>query len=144
MWRSIYFTLAELTFSQTAEANAIDNRPPPDVEAVLAHSATLFDSVRRLLGKPVLVSSGYRSPKLNALIGGSPTSAHPLGYAFDFTCPGFGTPQEICQVIAAAKAIRFDQLIMEKTWVHISFDPRLRRQLLTGGRGVPVRPVKRF
>ena len=61
----------------------------------------------RMLGqsfgnKPVLISSGYRSPKLNKAIGGSSTSAHMSGLAADFSCPGFGTPLAICKELQAA------------------------------------------
>ncbi len=49
----------------------------------------------------------------------------------DFTCVGFGTPYEICKALMAS-GIQFDQLIHEKrVWVHISFDPKARQQVLT-------------
>lgn len=128
---SRHFHLDEFTTSQTAARQGIDNTPSPAVVRRLQVLAGLLEDVRELLGsKPLLISSGYRSPILNGRIGGSKTSAHMLGYAGDFICPGFGTPLEICQTIAASDLV-FDQLIEEGTWVHISADPRARRQVMT-------------
>src|SRR5665213_2021574 len=65
---------------------------------------------------------------------GHPNSAHRLGFAVDFSCPGFGSPLEICRALDAAEKagkIAFDQLIQEGGWVHISRDPKLRGQRLT-------------
>ena len=55
---------------------------------------------------------------------------HPQGWAIDFTCSGYGSPLEIVQTIAAS-SIKFDQCIQEGNLVHVSFDPRMRRQVLT-------------
>ncbi|MDV6330753.1 D-Ala-D-Ala carboxypeptidase family metallohydrolase [Asticcacaulis sp. 201] len=124
---SQYFTLDELTHTDN---RTIDNTPPSEVVAVLKQTAAQMDRVRIWLGKPIRVNSGYRSPALNKAIGGAPNSAHCLGYAVDFVSPAFGTPRDICKKIIASD-IRYDQLIYEGTWVHISFDPRLRMQTLT-------------
>lgn len=90
-----------------------------------------MEAVRRLLGDQVItVSSGYRSPALNRAVGGARRSAHLTGHAVDFNCYGFGAPRAVCRAVAGSD-LAFDQLIEEGTWVHISFDPRLRRQVLT-------------
>ncbi len=127
---SDHFALAEFVTSQTAARRGIDNTPPPEVLERLVGTAQALEAVRSLLGKPLLISSGYRCPALNKAIGGAVGSAHVLGYAADFICPGFGDPLEVCQAIAASD-LKFDQIIEEGTWVHISFDPRMRRQVLT-------------
>ena len=57
-------------------------------------------------------------------------SAHLQGCAIDFTAGEFGLPLEVCRAIADSN-LEFDQLIMEGKWVHISFDERMRRQVLT-------------
>ncbi len=124
---SQYFTLDELTHT---DHRTIDNTPPPEIVSTLKATAQQMDGVRALLGKPIRVNSGYRSPALNTAVGGAPTSAHMSGYAVDFVCPGFGTPLQICQKIVASD-IKYDQLIQEGTWVHISFDPRLRMKQMT-------------
>lgn len=126
---SRYFSLEEMTFSQTAARKCIDNTPPKEVLENLTHTAMEMDKVRALLNRPVLVSSGYRSMKLNRAIGGALTSAHMTGFAIDFTCPEYGTPKDIFNAIRKSP-IRYDQLIEEGQWVHISFGPGLRNQKL--------------
>ena len=144
---SEHFTLEEFTLSQSAVRAGIDNAPPAEVLAILRETAAGMEAVRALLGLPISISSGYRSPALNAKVGGADTSAHTLGHACDFNCPAFGSPLQVAQAIAANELIGWDQLIHEfGSWVHISFDPRRRLQLLTiDKRGtrpglLPVRP----
>lgn len=123
-----HFALEELACTQH---RGIDNTPPPEVVGTLRTTAARMEEIRRLLGDRVItVSSGYRCPALNRAVGGARTSAHLTGHAVDFNCYGHGSPREVCRAIAASD-VRFDQLIEEGTWVHISFDPRLRRQVLT-------------
>ncbi|MDP1873625.1 D-Ala-D-Ala carboxypeptidase family metallohydrolase [Phenylobacterium sp.] len=127
---SANFHLDEFVTSQTAARRGIDNTPPAPVLIRLKNTAKGLEKVRAVLGKPILISSGYRSPALNKAVGGSATSDHMNGDAADFISPGFGTPIAICRAIVAA-GIKFDQLIEEGTWVHISFGPRMRGQILT-------------
>ncbi len=90
-----------------------------------------MEEVRRVLGDRVItVSSGYRCPALNRAVGGARSSAHLSGHAVDFNCFGFGRPRAVCEAIAGS-SVPFDQIIEEGGWTHISFDPRLRRQVLT-------------
>jgi zinc D-Ala-D-Ala carboxypeptidase len=125
------FDQSEFTFSQTAARLGIDNTPPEDVLANLHETALGMEEVRTWLGKrPILISSGYRSPALNAAVQGSQGSQHLLGQAVDFTCPQFGTPAEVMSAIVQSK-IQYDQVILEfNRWVHISFSPRNRRVAL--------------
>lgn len=129
-----HFSLEEMTASETAARRGIDNTPSPAIIKNLTRTAQLLERVRVLLGsKPILVSSGYRSPALNAAVGGSKTSAHMQGLAADFICPGFGTPLEICKLLDSL-GVNFDQLIQEGTWVHIGLAAdgvKPRRQVLT-------------
>ncbi len=137
---SEHFDLSEYTTSQTAARHGIDNTPNAEQLKHLYIAAAGMERVRTLLGKPILISSGFRSEELNAVVpGSSDTSAHTLGYATDFTSPGYGNVLRICQAIKASD-IKFDQLIYEYgTWVHISFDPRMRGQILTKLSGQPYR-----
>ena len=123
------FTLEQFTFSETAIRKGLDNTPNDEQLANLTDLAQALERVQQLLG-PLHISSAFRSPKVNAAVGGSSTSAHMEGYAADFTCPSFGTPLEVCKAIAASD-LSFDQLIQEGTWAHLSIDPRMRRELLT-------------
>ena len=109
----------------------LDNTPPAEVIAILRQTAARMEAVRKALGDRVIsISSGYRSPQVNRAVGGARTSAHLSGQAVDFNCYGLGSPREVCRIIAGSD-VAFDQLIEEGAWVHISFDPRLRRQILT-------------
>jgi len=124
------FSLNELTFSQQATRLGIKNIPSPNVMGNLNLLADGLEQVRALLGKPINVSSGYRSPTLNRSIGGSPTSHHCLGFAADFTARQFGSPDDVVRKIKAS-GIKYDQLITEfDQWIHISFHPDMRQQTL--------------
>ncbi len=127
-----HFTLAELTISATAARKGIRNTPTPAALVVLRRTAQRMEEARALLGgRPIVVTSGYRSEAVNRLVGGSKTSAHMTGHAVDFTCPGFGTPAQVAAHLA--KHLKgFDQIIEEfGQWVHIGFGPGQRGQLLT-------------
>lgn len=132
-----HFDLAEFTISQEAARRGIDNTPPDEVLENLYVLAMALEEVRARLGRPIVISSGYRSPALNAAVGGAPNSAHVLGYAADLTCPGFGRPLSVCRAIAGMPDFRFDQIIYEfgtpagGGWCHLSIDPRGRMQTLT-------------
>lgn len=131
IYLSTNFTLDELTNSQIAERSGINNQPPDSMLPTLRQTCYGLELVRTLLNnKPLLISSGYRSPALNAAAGGKPGSQHLLGEAVDFTCPTYGTPEQIVRAILAS-SIPYDQVIQEfGRWVHISFGPRNRRQAL--------------
>jgi zinc D-Ala-D-Ala carboxypeptidase len=131
-----HFTLDELTVSETAARKGIDNDPPPAVLERLKYTARGLEHIRLILGVPLIITSGYRSPALNAEVGGSNNSQHTRGEAADFIAPRFGTPLEVCNALTASD-VRFDQLIWEGGWVHVSFtDARTpRREILTWKRG---------
>jgi hypothetical protein len=134
-----HFNLNEFTASQTATRHGINNTPSQVATERLRMLATTLEQVRSLLGNnSIRISSGYRCLDLNRHIGSFDTSAHVLGYAVDFTCPAFGTPKEVANKIAES-SIKFDQLILEGVsqskpegvWIHLSIDPRNRRELIT-------------
>ncbi len=121
------FSLEELTLSQSASRAGLDNTPSSAVLATLTNTAKNLEAVRSLLNKPILVSSGYRSPLVNKSVGGAAKSQHVEGKAVDFTCPQFGTPRQIVDKLKGSN-IKFDQLILEfDRWVHISFNGTMNR-----------------
>lgn len=132
-----HFSLAEMTDSQTAARKGIPNVPPvgSPSRANLQRLAETMEEIRTiLLDKPILISSGYRSPDVNAAVGGSKNSAHMSGLACDFSCPGFGTPLEICKELQPhMKKLGVDQLIHEfGTWVHLGLSASApRHQAMT-------------
>jgi zinc D-Ala-D-Ala carboxypeptidase len=138
-----HFTLEEFCFSQEAVRSGIDNTPSPEVVANLLRLAKMLEKVRELLKKPIHISSGYRSPQLNARIGGSTKSAHMDGRAADFICPEFGTPYVVAKKIAGAR-LGYDQMIHEYgRWVHLAVpraQEKAQRELLSifeAGRYLP-------
>lgn len=114
------FKMSELIHSDTAVRHNINNMP--DINSLDCMLDLIFyclQPLRDKLDKPMIVSSGYRNSQVNKLVGGVPTSQHTKGQAADFTVPGM----TIAQVIDFIKKsnIEYDQLIDERTWVHISF-----------------------
>jgi hypothetical protein len=79
----------------------------------------MLESIQTLLRHPITITSAYRNPEVNRLVGGVPTSKHALGLAADLVCPAFGAPLDIARAIAAS-GIGFDQVIHEYgRWVHV-------------------------
>lgn len=120
---SKYFSYQEAFASTRATKEGIDNHTSDvAILSAIKNAAWNMDKVRELLANPIHVNSWYRCPKLNSLISKAVSSQHLRGEAIDFVCPGFGTPYEVAMEILNHKGeIRYDQLIYERTWVHISF-----------------------
>ena len=123
---SANFTLSELTKSQTAVRKNIKNEPSTaHVENLIHLAETVQQPVRDHFGKPVVISSGYRSPELCEAIGASAKSQHAKGEAADFEIPGVDNMQLATWI---NKNTDFDQLILEfyepgdpnSGWVHCS------------------------
>lgn len=115
-----HFELEEFLVSETASRLGIDNSPTPEVMTNLMRLAIILEDVRELLGKPIIITSGYRSPALNAAVpGSSKTSAHRHGLAVDFIAPSYGSPLDVSIAISGSD-IQYDQLIHEGgRWVHL-------------------------
>lgn len=131
MQLSRFFSLEQLIHSETALERGIDNQPGIAILDNLRILAAGLDEVQLLLGYPLQISSGYRSPALNDAVGGTAHSQHCQGLAADFDCPQYGSPMQVAQAIAAS-AIAFDQCIMEfGRWVHLSFSTSPRRRVMS-------------
>lgn len=128
------FTLAELVRSYEGERKGIDNTASPHIVSnLLLLTQHILQPIRDNHG-PVTIKSGYRSPTLNRLVGGSPTSDHVEGLAADIECANLSN-------YALAKwcrdNLKFEQLILEfytpgdpkSGWVHISYGTK--QQTLT-------------
>lgn len=90
---SKYFTLKEMTASDTAKRLGITNTPLPSIIPHLNELMEFLDALREAWGSPIKVTSGYRCSKLNSAVKGAPTSAHLVGYAADLT-PANGKMQD--------------------------------------------------
>lgn len=156
-----YFTLAECTYSATAAVRRIDNTPDDEQQAHLVESVEqLLDPLREAweaycrraaLGTAAIrISSGFRSPQLNAAIGGAANSAHCCGYAFDLVSCNRQLKhfRTFCRMFLADKA--FDQLISESEhadgtprWIHIGYrSPRgEQRKMILSMRGGSYFPM---
>jgi zinc D-Ala-D-Ala carboxypeptidase len=131
MQLSKHFTLNELIRSQAATRRGIRNIPGREEAENLARLCMLIlEPLRMRLGRPVFITSGYRCPELNALIGGSKTSQHMKGQAADFHVEGM-TPPEVFHWIVEVSKIPYDQAIEEfGEWAHISFSDHPRHEAL--------------
>lgn len=140
MFLTPHFTLAEMTASQIANREGLDNNPDSRTIANLVELCKTLEQVRSLVDQPLLVSSGYRSEALNRRVGGSVSSAHVLGLAADIIAVSL-TPRQLAQRIRDS-SLAFDQLILEfDGWVHLGLaEHQQRRQVLTIRQGTGYLP----
>jgi hypothetical protein len=129
-----YFTIAELTRSTTARRQGIDNTPPASaVKALTALVENVLDPLREAWGHPIIVSSGYRCPRLNKIVRGAASSQHILGQAADIHTVS-DRPEDNKRLFDLIRKLNlpFDQLIDEYgyNWIHVSYGPRNRRNIL--------------
>ncbi len=124
------FTYEEFYASDTALKKNINNTPPTSAVVNIVRLAdNCMQKIRNHFGVAVIITSGYRCPRLNSAVGGAAKSQHTTGEACDFVVKGVS----IEKVIAWCRGnLEFDQLINEKgQWVHISFSStKNRREVL--------------
>lgn len=141
---SAHLDLSEVTRSDMAKRKGISNEPTPEhLENFKKLAENVFEKVRVHFGKPILISSGYRSAALNAAIGGASSSQHCKGEAIDIDMDG--TPDGITNKAVfdyIKDHVEFDQLIWEfgtaanPDWVHVSYSAsgKQRKQVLRATR----------
>ena len=119
-----YFTIQELCKSDTANKYKINNTPSSTVTAHLLELVNFLNPLREAWGSAICVTSGYRCPQLNKLVGGASSSVHKIGYAADLV-PKNGRMNEFKKFVKNyLKDKKFDQCIIEKNargseWIHI-------------------------
>jgi hypothetical protein len=134
MQLSTNLSLAEVTRSETAKRRGISNMPTAEhIENFKKLAVNIFQPIREHFGKPIIISSGYRSAELNKAIGGSLSSQHSSGEAIDIDMDGTDiTNKQIFDFIK--DNLTFDQVINEfdYSWVHVSFaaNRSQRKQIL--------------
>ena len=120
-----YFSLSEFINSTTAKRLGIDNTPSFEVVDNLNKLADYLDNIREKVGKPILISSGFRCPVLNKAVGGVSNSQHLKGLAADLICSDMESLEKVLRETGG-----FDQLIKEHRkgsnsfWYHVSVAPR--------------------
>ena len=120
-----HFKLSEFTESRTAREHGIVNEPSPEaVENLRRLCENTLEPLRVALGKPVHITSGFRTRALNDLLAhSSDRSQHMAGQAADFYV-GEGTRQELVKAfhqILVDPNISFDQLILYPSFIHVSY-----------------------
>lgn len=115
-----YFTLKEFLKSNTAKAHNIDNTPTFEIVANLQRLCKfILTPTRYRYGKPIIVTSGYRCPELNTLVGGVKNSQHKQGCAADLICSDMNT---LFNLLRTNEYV--DQLLYESNgktkWIHVS------------------------
>ena len=122
-----YFTISELLHSDTAIKRGLWNGANLEVEENLRSLVEqVLDPLREAYGKPIRVTSGYRCPQLNRLVGGSPNSQHMRGEAADIVAKN---PEDNALLGKLIEQLgNFDQLIYEQCdkqvnprWIHVSW-----------------------
>lgn len=118
------FTLKELTHSSTAVAKGLKNIPgEEETENLITLANKLLQPLRDILGKSIMVTSGYRSPEVNKAVGGVPTSQHMKGEAADLV-PSDNNPRGLLRKLALSKLV-FDQAILyddgRNKFLHVSY-----------------------
>lgn len=146
-----HFSLEELTFSQTAARDGIDNRPGArEIAALQELCSHILQPLRSAVGYPLTVTSAYRSPRLNRAVGGSDRSQHMEGRAADLVCFNMSAKKLFKSVLELK--LPFDQLIYEggkqSMWVHVSFDASKDRRMVMlasfpEGGGVKYKEISR-
>lgn len=130
-----YFTLTELTKSATAKRLKIDNTPNDEViKNLTALVDNILDPLREAYGKPIIVSSGYRCPKLNKAVGGVANSQHRTGHAADIhTVSDTLEDNKKLYELVRTLDLPVDQCINEYNynWIHVSYSQKNRRQYLS-------------
>lgn len=127
--KTSYFTLSELTASATALNHGIDNTPTmAALHMLVLLVERLLLPIRLAWQAPIIVTSGYRCPQLNSLVGGVTHSHHMLGCAADITAGSHRSNRLLFNLICQmhhAQLIRYTQLIAEDDyrWLHLSYVP---------------------
>lgn len=130
---SEHFTLGELT--KTKHQTADGNIPSRVVIENLIRVCGWLEELRGRWNEPIVINSGYRSPEVNRLAGGVPSSNHVTGCAVDIRCAGKEQMIRYASIlldIADESKREFDELLLEQhgsvCWLHFAVRPKDNRR----------------
>ncbi len=130
-----HFTFRELMHSNVALQNDVDNLPPRQERAKIYFNLVvlvdnLLDPIREKFAVPMIITSGYRSEKVNKLVGGVDNSQHMQGEAVDFCFAGFNKKEMAAAFFEIGEEFNFDQLIYykKKGIIHASYSRKNNRR----------------
>jgi Uncharacterized protein conserved in bacteria len=132
------FSYDELVYSATAERLKLDNTPnEKEIEFLRKLANEVLQPIRDKWGRPIVVTSGFRSEKVNNAVGGVKNSQHRLGQAADLKIGSKSQNKALFNFIAdmvKKGEIRVGQLIDEYgySWIHVSLprEGKVNNQLL--------------
>ena len=149
-----HFNLEELTYSSTAKQKGLKNEPnESQIENLKLLAQYVLEPIREKIGCPLFISSGYRSEKLNALVGGSKTSQHLLGSAADIQIFDKKlTNTDLFNIIVSMvknNEIQVGQVIWEfgetePNWIHISLPTSRHRNEVLRASQVYDKHISKF
>lgn len=122
---SEHFTLEEMTRSATAAQNHIPNEPSQAESQWLQFlCVNVLEPLRKHMGRPITITSGYRCPKLNALVGGVAKSQHQYGQAADIKILSKNDGDKIFEYLKTNKYV--SKALYERSkstgarWIHVA------------------------
>ena len=123
--KSEFFTLEELIRSSTAKRLKIDNTPNAEVQKNLQYGVDMvLDPLRRIIQKPIIITSGFRCEKLNKAVRGVPNSWHQQGNAADIHISDEENAREIFEILKTLPSV--DTILFEHShksqWIHVQWD----------------------
>lgn len=130
-----YFTIEELSKSDVAKQQEIDNTPPDNIKENLKKLIEFLNPLREAWGSAIRINSGYRCSELNQAVGGVATSAHCEGWAVDMYPINKQFTKFKQFIVDYLKDKNFDQAIIEKNghsqWIHLGLwsKGRQRKQI---------------
>ena len=149
-----HFALEELIYSSTAKAKGLKNEPTQDhIENLKLLCEYVLEPIREKNGCPLVISSGYRSEKVNALVGGSKTSQHILGQAADIQIfDKTKTNKDLFDIIVEMvknNELQVGQVIWEfgetePNWVHVSLPTSRHRNEIMRASQVYDKHISKF
>lgn len=131
-----HFKLSELCATTNKDLAKTNLEEAKKIMGRMYQLAGFAERVREIVGRPIVINSGFRCVKLNNAVGGSLTSQHLYAEAIDIRVSG-KTSSEVFRILAASD-LKYDQLILEKSgnaqWVHVSIGSKKEKLIYKNGK----------